>query len=644
MAKKKKSTKRHQGTEVSLSETTKTLDTLFFDRVRRFSGGVAFREYDPTERIWRNVSWAGLGLEMTRWRGALDREELADESRVAMMMHNCKEWVVCEQATMVLDLINVPIYPNESADNVAYILNDCAAQILVIDNLRLWQKLQGVHHQLEKLKRIVILHVLNEEEEARVHELDDPRVVLAKDWLPVEGGPLHERYADSNAIATIVYTPGTDGNPKGVMLSHINILSNSRAVLSMMAIRNSDVFYSTLSLAHIVQRTCGLYAPMMSGAVVAFNRSMETLASDLQELNPSIMISETHHLTKLKDILDDELKEESWLDRIFFRSAVAAGWGNFEVEQKLRTFSSAAMMWPVLKGIALYTMLPKIAGRRLRRIICSGSPLPPNLAKLFIGMGFNIMHGYHVTEASGLISLNPVIGNNPSSVGMTLPGYRLKIDTVDNVTISSDSMLSPGYMGRASDEHESALANDRFQTGDMGKYEEEHLYFLGHDNNMITIINGKQIEPEIMELALCADELIEHAVIVGYSQPILCAILVLNRAKWIAQINKLKIEATQASNYDNPRIHDFLMARIQKQLLGMDDAQYLKTFIVSDEPWTVDGGHLTAVHKPRRKVIEHQFKNELYEAFSHAIAEASAEELEDSKGADNDDDDIPTLS
>lgn len=644
MAKKKKKLKKHQGTEVSLSETTKTLDTLFFDRVRRFSSGVAYREYDPKERIWRNVSWAGLGLEMTRWRGAIIREELPDEARVAIMLHNCKEWIVCEQATIVLDLISVPIYPNERVEDVAYILNDCTAQILVIDNLRMWQKLEPVHHQLGLLKRVVILNVHNDEEEARIHELNatDPRVVLAKDWLPVEGGPLHERYSDSTAIATIVYTPGTDGNPKGVMLSHINILSNARAVLSMMAIRNTDVFFSTYSLAHIVQRTCGLYAPMMSGAVVAFNRNMETMAADLQELNPSIMLCETHHLKKLKDILDEELRNESWLDRMFFRSAVAAGWGNFEVDQKLRSFSSVALMWPVLKGIALYTMLPKVAGRRLRRIICSGSPLPPNMARLFIGMGINIMHGYHITEASGLISLNPVIGNNPSSVGMSLPGYKIRIDSLNELVLSSDSMVSPGYMGRASEEHEAAMSNDRLQTGDMAKYEDDHLFFYGHENNVITITSGKHVEPEIMELALCADEIFEHAVIVGYSQPILCAILVLNRARWIAQINKMKIEATQASNYDNPRIREFILARINKQLMGMEDGHYVTTFIVSDEPWSVDGGQLTTVFKPRRKVIEHQFKNELYEAFSNAIAEATVDDINPPGGLD--DDDVPTLT
>lgn len=654
MAKKKK-TKRPQGTEVSLSETTKTLDTLFFDRVRRYSGGVAFREYDSRERVWRNVSWAGLGLEMTRWRGALDREDLADNARVAIMLHNCKEWVVCEQATMVLDLINVPIYPNASIENVAYILNDSAAQILVIDSLRMWQRLAPAHNKLEQLKRVVILNTLNEEEEGRVHELNDPRIVLAKDWLPIEGGPLHERYADSNAIATIIYTQGTDGMPKGVMLSHINILSNARAVLSMMAIRNTDVFYSTLSLAHVVQRTTGLYAPMMSGAVVAFNRSMETMASDLQELNPSILICETQHLKKLKDILDEELKNESWIDRMFFRSAVAAGWGNFQVEQKLRTFSSVAMMWPVLKGIALYTMLPKIAGRRLRRIICSGTPLPPNLAKLFIGMGINVMHGYHLTEVSGLVSLNPVMGNNPDSVGMTLPGYKIKIDSVNNVVISSDSMLSPGYMGFASEAEESGFGNDRFSSGDTATYEDEHLFFHGHEANMLYITTGKQVEPTIMELALCADDLIDHAVITGYGQPMLCAILVLNRAKWIAQINKMKIEATQASNYEHPKIHALLMDRIRKQLLGIPDGQFVTTFIVSEEPWTVDGGFLTPTLKPRRKFIEHHYKNELYLAFIDAISAASAADLNPDTDTQtnkprppssdhDDDDDVPTLT
>jgi len=625
------------------SEATKTLDALFFDRVRRMSASIAYKEYDPKRREWRSVSWAGLGLEMTRWRGALEREGLEPGSRIAIMLENCKEWAVVEQAALVLDLIVVPIFPNEHPENVAFILRDAAVQLIVVDDLAAWDRLSTIHGFISTVKHVVLLNV-REEQEEEVKEIGDPRLLVSKDWLPVEGGPLHERHADTNAIATIVYTTGSTGKPKGVMLSHLNLLTNARAVLSMLAIRHNDVILTHMNFAHIVERTAAYYVGMMAGAIVAFGRSMENFSHDLVEVNPSILVTESHFLTRLARKLDQELEEHVFIDRMLFRLAVNAGWANFQVEQKQLKFHPMAFLWPMLKGMSAHAILPKITGLRLRRVIASGTPLSPSMAKLFVGLGVNVLQGYHITEASGLVSLNTVMENLTDSIGMSLPGYRIKITDDGQLNLASDGSLAEGYMGHASD-NDRCFRNDWLQTQDLAEYHDKHLFFKGRMDEELELDGGKRFNPELLEAAIISDVLFDYAMVVGEGDYV-CAILVLNRSLWNRLTSSLGLETKDANNADHPKVRELILSRLHSQLHSLPSYPTLDKFIISDIPWTVENGMLTPTLRPRRDVIRKRYGASL--SLSHtqtgsSAIEAIKEELANSPHIDVNDDDIPTL-
>ncbi|MBD3609162.1 MAG: AMP-binding protein [Gammaproteobacteria bacterium] len=599
------------------SEATKTLDALFFDRVRRLSATVAYREYDKKRREWRSVSWAALGLEMTRWRGALEREELDESDRVAIMLPNCKEWVIFDQAAIVQDLVTVPIYPNESLDNTAFIIHDSAAKILLIQDLAAWQKLAPIHSRLGNLQRIILLEVRDDQEE-EVKALGDERIVIAKDWLPVEGGPLHERYSDSNTVCTIVYTSGTTGQPKGVMLTHLNLLTNARAVMQMYAVRQTDLCYSHLSLTHIVDRICNYIIPMMSGAVVAFGRSLEMIDHDLVELNPSIMVTESHFLTRLARKLEQDMAERVFIDRMLFKAAVKAGWANFQQEQKHVRFQPMAMFWPVLKGMSSHAIMPLLVGYRLRRVISTGTPLAPQMAELFCSMGINIMQGCHMTEATGLVSLNTVVDNYPDSIGMSIPGYKIKVGVDTQFNIGSDNSMSPGYMGEATDQP--LMVGEYFHSQDSAEYRNQHLYLAGRLSEQLTI--GKhQVNPELLEACIISDTLFDYAMIIGETDT-LCAIVVLHRSSWNEITAKMGLEGAEANKYDTDPLRGVILNKIQKQLNKLPFPVQIATFIVSDIAWSVDEGLLTPTLRPRRHMVRKRFGPQVATAVSGLGAEA----------------------
>lgn len=624
-------------------EATKTLDGLFFDRVRRMSASVAYKEYDKKRREWRGVSWAGLGLEMTRWRGALEREEFKPGSRVAVMLESSKEWVVFEQAAMVLDLIVVPIFPNETPENVAYIIRDSGCEAVLIQDIHAWDRLASIHSFIDTIRLVILLSVRDEEEE-QVRELPDTRLVIAKDWLPVEGGPLHERSADTNAICTIVYTAGTTGQPKGVMLSHLNILTNARAMLTMLAVRHSDTIFSHLNFAHIVERTCSYYVPMVAGAITAFSRHQENFDRDLVELDPSILVTESHFLTRLSRKVEQELEEHVFIDRMLFKLAVRAGWANFEQEQKRISFHPLAFLWPMLKGMSSHAIMPKIIGKRLRRVIATGSPLSPQMARLFLGLGINVLQGYHITEAGGIISLNTVMENYAESIGLSLPSYKVKINEDGQMLLSSDNGLSQGYMGQASDEDNGTFVGDRLHTGDNAEYHDKHLFLHGRISEQINI-NNRYHSPELIEAAIIGETLFDYAYVSAEGNA-LCAIVVLNRSLWNSLTGDAGLESKDANNYQHEKTHGLIMSHLNTAIRNLPYTPDINAFIVSDTAWSVDNGLLTPTLRPKRAAIHKRYAVQLASAYAQGnnnSISAIREELSHSPGKSVTDDDIPTL-
>ncbi|MBD3669647.1 MAG: AMP-binding protein [Gammaproteobacteria bacterium] len=626
------------------SEATKTLDALFFDRVRRMSASIAYKEYDRKRREWRSVSWAGLGLEMTRWRGALEREELGEGARVAIMMENRKEWIIFEQAAMVLDLVVVPIFPNENPETVAYILQDCGAELLLVDDISAWDRLGAIHNSVPALKHVILLEV-KEEQEEEVKERDDSRLEISKDWLPVEGGPLHERYSDSNALATIVYTTGTTGRPKGVMLSHLNLLSNARAMMQMLAIRQADTILAHLNYAHIVQRVCSYYAPMMAGAMVAFGRSLENFDHDLVEVHPSILVTESHFMTRLAGKLNRELEEHVFIDRMLFKLAINAGWANFLTEQKRVRFHPMAYLWPMLKGMSTHAIMPKIVGQRLRRVISTGSPMSPAMSKLFVGLSINVLQGYHLTEAGGVVSLNTMLENYTESIGFSLPGFRIKITMDGQIHIANDNSMALGYMGKAADE-DHVFRNDWLFTQDMAEYHDQHLFFNGRYEEELEMDGGMRFNPELLEAAIISDVLFDYAMVVGQGSS-LVAIVVLNRSIWNAMAASMGLETKEANDPNNSKVHDTIMGHIRAALHTLDEFPEVTDFIISDTAWSVDNGLLTPTLRPRRDEVRKRFAAQISMSLSQANSEAVAAIRSELAGKANQidvkDDDIPTL-
>src|SRR5258706_9506154 len=260
-----------------------TLDGLFRERVKRTPDLAACREYNELHNNWRDYTWAQVDHQVARWQAALEQDGLKAGERVAVMLRNSPEWVAFDQAALGLGLVVVPLYTQDRAENVAYIVNDAGCKVLLIDGPEQWREFAGVKGQLGGLTRILTVKPVTDSGDGRLKSLAE--------WLPEQGGTTRHLPRDPKALATIVYTSGTTGRPKGVMLSHQNILSNAEGACSVLVAGHDDIFLSFLPLSHTFERTCGYYLAIMTGSLVAYSRGIPQLGEDLQAIRPTLLIS-----------------------------------------------------------------------------------------------------------------------------------------------------------------------------------------------------------------------------------------------------------------------------------------------------------------------------------------------------------------
>ncbi len=232
---------------ISLDEAG-TLDGLFACRVKRTPDRAAYRYFDKDSNSWLTYTWAEMAGEVARWQAAMRDEGSGVGSRVAIQLRNCPEWVMYDQAALSLGLVTVPLYTDDRPDNIAYILREADVRILLVQDAGRWRRLASVVPEEGPVKRVLLL---DDSEAARRLAAEDDRVRIVSDWLPARAGDLVRREnTDGRLLASIVYTSGTTGRPKGVMLSHHNMLSVVHGGLTLLDCYQEDVFLSFLPLSH----------------------------------------------------------------------------------------------------------------------------------------------------------------------------------------------------------------------------------------------------------------------------------------------------------------------------------------------------------------------------------------------------------
>lgn len=572
-----------------------TLGGLFQQRVARSPSMVGFHHYDEQGGGWQDITWSRMADEASRWQEAMIADGLLPGERVAVMMHNCCEWVMFDQAALGLGLITVPIFADDRGGNVAYIVCDSGSRLLVIGGQEEWQRIEGVVQEMPDLKRIICVKPLPQ-------KVDDPRVMDLADWLPEQAGPLRVSNAGSDDLASIVYTSGTTGFPKGVMLSHRNMLSNAEAVIRVVDLSEADIVLSFLPLSHTLERTLGYYCSVMVGMSVAYARSIALLAEDLQTIRPTVLISVPRIYERVYAKVLDDVEQKGPQAKQLFEFAVDVGWRRFLYRQGRTSWSPLQLLWPLLERLVARKVTAKLGGR-VRVAVSGGAALVPPISRAFIGLNVPILQGYGLTESSPVIACNRPHDNVPESVGRALDDVEVKIGDADELLARGPNIML-GYWnnneasGRVVDDDGWLHSGDKVRIDEQG-----HIYITGRIKEIIVMSNGEKVSPVDMEMAISMDPLIEQLMIIGEQKPFLSAICILNPDYWQVFAATLGVDPEQPRVLERPEVERAVLSRIDEQVKKFPGYARIVRVHLSLEPWSVENGLVTPTLKLKRAQV-----------------------------------------
>ncbi len=590
-------------TDYITPDVAKTLPGLLQQRALRSARAIAYGYHD--DQGWRDLNWQNVAEQVAKYQRALQQEQLGKGDRVAIMLRNCPEWVMFDIAAMACGLVTVPLYTNDRAENVAYVIKDAGVKVLLLQNQRQWRELSGLTQITETLKRVITV-------ETPESDVENSELTSLQRWSDAED-KLSSFAVDnltSDDLATIVYTSGTTGKPKGVMLSHKNILVNAYAALQCGEFSPEDVFLSFLPLSHTLERTGGCYLPMMAGAKVSFARSVQQLVDDLQAVRPTVLISVPRIYEMIYAKVQGALQQESSIKKSLFALAQKIGWRRFQYHTKAAGWHWSILFWPILDHLVAKKIKQRLGGR-LRYAIAGGAALNKSIAQFFISLEIPVYQGYGMTESSPTISVGRPEDNDPFSIGKPLPGIEIKITEQGELCTRSDCVMQ-GYFNNPQATLEVLDKQGWLHTGDLASISENgYLHITGRIKDIIVLANAEKVSPQDMETTICADPLFDQAMIIGEARPFLAALLVLNEVEWRALASKLGLDRKSPASLHDSGVHKYILKHLSKCLYEFPGYAQIRRVSLYLEPWSIENGLLTPTLKTKRPQLLKTFAKDI---------------------------------
>jgi long-chain acyl-CoA synthetase len=575
-----------------------TLTELFFEAVDRFGqGAAAFQRFETADRI-RDISYAEALDLVRRASAALSARGVARGDRVAILAENRPEWAISDYACHCSGVVVVPIYPTLTASQVAYILGDSGARLVLASSRELVLKVVEAAESCPQEVSIVAFDRVDVEGVAYWDHF------LADGDASGPPGPDDFRSVALSAspgdVATVLYTSGTTGPPKGVMLTHNNIASNVRASEMFLSISETDNTISFLPLSHIFQRMVD-YLFFWTGCTIAYPRSLDTLIEDLKTVRPTVVVSVPRIYEKIYNGVMDargiKKKLIEWATHVADQAADVRLSGG-EPEGLLR----------LEYGIAdklVFSKVKTAVGGRMRFFVSGGGPLAPALNRFFYSIGLTILEGYGLTETSPVTNVNTDTDFRIGTVGKPVPGTEVRIAHDGEIFIRGPQVMK-GYYNQPEATADAIDAEGWFATGDIGAIDVDgFLTITDRKKDIIVTAGGKNVAPQPIENRLKTHSLVEQAVVVGDRRRY-CSLLV------VPAFGPLEAWARDAGVRWQTReelvSHPTVVAHVESELLGMlgELASYErpKKVALLAEEFTVENGFLTPTLKVKRRVVE----------------------------------------
>jgi long-chain acyl-CoA synthetase len=580
-----------------------------------------FQEYSGREfyEAVRNLSFAlsSLGL------AAGDRVALISESR--------PEWGIADLATVSTGAVTVPVYPTQSAEQVRFILDEAGVKFAVVSSQAQVDKIRQVADQLRELEAIILMDGPATSGRPAVYTLADA-------W--VTGRAVHERdpqaevrfresasAVDRDALATIVYTSGTTGEPKGVMLTHHNIMSNARDSHIVFPTFESDVALSFLPMSHVFERIA-FYRYLIDGVKLCFAESLTTVVRDLKNVRPTVMTGVPRVYEKFYAAIQEKVGQATGVQKALLNWALSVGEARSAALLNGHPVSIGVRLQHAVADRLVFRRVREGVGGRIRFLVSGSAPLSRKIAEFFHSIGMVIVEGYGLTETSPVLTANPSAAPKFGTVGKPIPNVEIKIAPDGEIVVRGPNVMV-GYYKRPQATAE-VLVDGWFHTGDIGEIDADgYLTITDRKKDLIVTSGGKKIAPQPLENLLKADPLVAEAVLVGEGRKFPAALVV---PDFVALAGR----AREAGWAEEPREDLLKRPEVQALYQGLLDgvnrtlAQFerIKRFHLLPTEFTMERGELTPTMKVRRSVVEARWKDAIEQMYAGpAVSQVTAPDV-----------------
>lgn len=614
-----------------------TLTELYLNLVQKYENSTktAFAYKPAPGKPYVSITWDAVKADVNSVAAYLFDQDIKKGDRIAILSENRYEWAVTDLAIQVVGGINVSLYTTLPASQCEYILKNSEAKLFFVSTGIQLKKAVSVFHNCPDLKSVVAFDepkVKKDMEHDFVSIYASIRSAGAKSY-PQHAAEIQERINSTNPedVATLIYTSGTTGQPKGAMLTHRNIVSNIKSAHEAIHIKTTDRVLSFLPLSHSFERTAGYYAMMAGGAEIYYAESVDTVAKNMTEAHPTIVISVPRLFERIYNLVHKSVSEGSAIQQKIFAWAFKEGENYWKGARGLTSLNK------MIADKLVFSKLKDRTGGRIRFFVSGGAALPPEVGTFFMSAGLSVLEGYGLTETSPVMCCNRVGEEGIGTVGKVINGVTVGIQRLEdnkiiaqvsgedyptNLTSEQGEILNRGpntMKGYWKDEEATAEMIDEdgwLHTGDVGKFENGMLKITDRIKHMIVNAGGKNIYPGPIEDNFKTSPWIDQLVVVGEKRAYMAALIV-------PDFEALEKHAGQNNILFGSRgellSHEFVQNLYRKEIKSFSrelaSHEKVRDFRLIGHEFGIETGELTPTLKVKRRVIEERFKNLIEDIF-----------------------------
>jgi len=606
----------------SLNENeSKTLAELFLKAAKKYNRSDALNY--KKDGKWHQISSSEMISRAENIALGLYALGLRKGDKVALLAENSPEWTLTDAGCQFTGIIDVPIYTTLAPNAVEYIVKDCGAKVFFLQNNECFERLKEVLPECPTIEKLIFFDSSETKAEnvVSLDELEKTGANLKQENPNIIGELINA--VEPTDVATLIYTSGTTGEPKGVMLTHRNLISNALNAGSEFTFTHTDKPLSVLPLSHVFERS-GMYVYILNGTAVHYAESIEKAADNLREVAPTIFVGVPRIFEKIYARAKVKAAQESPVKEMIFDWAIEVG---KEYAYRTEFGQPIPRLLAVKYNIAdriVFSKLRNFFGGKLRSCITGGAALSDDIYLIFAGAGIPIRQGYGLTETSPVVTSNTPLDKRLGTVGKPIRNVKIRTARDGEIEVSGPNVML-GYYNKPEATREVFTDDGWFKTGDIGTIDKDgFLKITDRKKELFKTSGGKYIAPSPIEQMIKASRFVSQVVLIGNGRKFPAALIVPNfeQLKNYAKIKNLNIE-THAEFCSHPGIINLIEGQITELTENLSHYEKVKKIALLENELSVEGGELTPTLKVKRRVIDEKYSDVIEKIYADTENEKS---------------------